>query len=208
MNQYVTGSVIKRLREKLKLTQIQLADFLGVSDRTVSKWETGRGFPDITFLEPLAKILRVSVTELFSGAEIENGNRAANLSKSNFYVCPVCGNTIFSVGKTCVSCCGIQLPPLEVENEQAETENSGLIAENPEENHKIIVQKDGGEIFVRMNHEMTKSHYISWFACVRLESVEFSKMYPEQNAEARFRNAGKCRIYAYCIKHGLFEAEF
>lgn len=197
MNQYVTGSAIKRLREKQKLTQIQLADFLGVSDRTVSKWETGRGFPDITFLEPLAKILKVSVAELFSGAEIENGNRSANLSKSNFYVCPVCGNTIFTVGKTCVSCCGIQLPPLEVENEF-----------HPAENHKIVVQKDGGEIFVRMNHEMTKSHYISWFACVRLDSVEFAKMYPEQNAEARFRNAGKCRIYAYCIKHGLFEADF
>ena len=197
MNQYVTGAVIKRLREKLKLTQIQLADFLGVSDRTVSKWETGRGFPDITFLEPLAKILKVSVAELFSGAEIENGNRSANLSKSNFYVCPVCGNTIFSVGKACVSCCGIQLPPLEVENEF-----------HPAEKHKIIVQKDGGEIFVRMNHEMTKTHYISWFACVRLDSVEFAKMYSEQNAEARFRNAGKCRIYAYCIKHGLFEADF
>lgn len=195
MNQYVTGSVIKRLREKLKLTQIQLADFLGVSDRTISKWETGRGFPDIIFLEPLAKILRVSVAELFSGAEIENGNRSANLSKLNFYVCPVCGNTIFSVGKTCVSCCGIQLPALEVENE-------------PAEKHKIDVQKDGDEIFVRMNHEMTKSHYISWFACVRLDSVEFAKMYPEQNAEARFRNAGKCKIYAYCIKHGLFEADF
>ncbi len=226
MNQYVTGSVIKRLREKLKMTQNQLADFLSVSDRTVSKWETGRGFPDITFLEPLAKILRVSVAELFSGAEIENGNRSANLSKSNFYVCPVCGNTIFSVGKACVSCCGIQLPPLEVENEPAEKEKSGLAAENvrensesqiseisenefhPAEKHKIDVQKDGGEIFVRMNHEMTKTHYISWFACVRLDSVEFAKMYPEQNAEARFRNAGKCRIYAYCIKHGLFEVDF
>lgn len=195
MNQYVTGSAVKRLREKQKLTQSQLADFLGVSDRTVSKWETGRGFPDITFLEPLAKILKVSVAELFSGAEIENDNRSANLSKSNFYVCPVCGNSVFSVGKACVCCCGIQLPPLEVENE-------------PAENHRIDVQKDGGEIFVRMNHEMTKSHYISWFACVRLDSVEFSKMYPEQNAETRFRNAGKCRIYAYCIKHGLFEVNF
>lgn len=226
MNQYVTGSVIKRLREKQRLTQSQLADFLGVSDRTVSKWETGRGFPDITFLEPLAKILKVSVAELFSGSEIENGNRSANLSKANFYVCPVCGNTIFSVGKACVSCCGIQLPPLEVENELAEKESVKLPAENPGKNsesqiseifenefhpaekHKIDVQKDGGEIFVRMNHEMTKSHYISWFACVRLDSVEFAKMYPEQNAEARFRNAGKCRIYAYCIKHGLFEVDF
>lgn len=195
MNQHVTGAAVKRLREKQKLTQSQLADFLGVSDRTVSKWETGRGFPDITFLEPLAKILKVSVAELFSGTEIENGNRSANLSKSNFYVCPVCGNTVFSVGKACVSCCGIQLPPLEVENEQAEK-------------HKIDVQKDSGEIFVRMNHGMTKTHYISWFACVRLDSVEFAKIYPEQNAETRFRNAGKCKIYAYCIKHGLFEVDF
>lgn len=196
MNQYVTGAAVKRLREKQKLTQIQLADFLGVSDRTVSKWETGRGFPDITFLEPLAKILRVSVAELFSGTEIENGNRAANLSKSNFYMCPVCGNTVFSVGKACVSCCGIQLPALETENEFWQVEK-----------HKINVQNDGGEIFVSMNHEMTKTHFISWFACVRADSVEFAKMYPEQNAEARFRNAGKCRIYAWCIKHGLFEAD-
>lgn len=197
MNQYVTGAAVKRLREKQKLTQIQLADFLGVSDRTVSKWETGRGFPDITFLEPLAKILRVSVAELFSGTEIENGNRAANLSKSNFYVCPVCGNTVFSVGKACVNCCGIQLPALEAENEFLQVEN-----------HKINVQNDDGEIFVSMNHEMTKTHFISWFACVRSDSVEFAKMYPEQNAEARFRNAGKCRIYACCIKHGLFEVDF
>jgi len=96
MNQYVTGAAIKRLREKQRLPQSQLADFLGVSDRTVSKWETGRAFPDITFLEPLAKILKVSVAELFSGAEIENGNRSANLSKSNFYVCPS-AETQFSV---------------------------------------------------------------------------------------------------------------
>ena len=191
-----TDAAVKRLREKQKLPQIQLADFLGVSDRTVSKWETGRGFPDITFLEPLAKILRVSVAELFSGTEIENGNRAANLSKSNFYVCPVCGNTVFSVGKACVSCCGIQIPALEVENEFRQVEK-----------HKINMQNDGGEIFVSMSHEMTKTHFISWFACVRADSVEFAKMYPEQNAEARFRNAGKCRIYAWCIKHGLFEAD-
>lgn len=41
MNQYVTGAVIKELREKNKMTQLQLADILGVSDKTVSKWETG-----------------------------------------------------------------------------------------------------------------------------------------------------------------------
>lgn len=46
MNQYVTGAVIKELREKNNVTQLQLADKLGVSDKTISKWETGKGYPE------------------------------------------------------------------------------------------------------------------------------------------------------------------
>ena len=67
MNQYVTGTTIKELREKNKITQVQLAEKLGVSDKTVSKWETGKGYPDITPLEPIADALRVSVAELITG---------------------------------------------------------------------------------------------------------------------------------------------
>ena len=72
MNQYVTGTVIRELREKNKMTQIQLAEKLGVSDKTISKWETGKGYPDITLLEPIAKTFRISVTELISGNTIRN----------------------------------------------------------------------------------------------------------------------------------------
>lgn len=194
MNQYVTGAAIKKLREKQQLTQTELAELLGVSDRTVSKWETGRGFPDITFIESLARFLKVSVVELFSGEEVENLNRGANLLKGKFYVCPVCGNAIFSTGKACINCCGITLPSLE--------------SEEKDEEHKIEVKKSDGEIYVSMTHEMAKSHYISWFACVRCNSVEFVKNWPEQAAEARFRDVGECKIYAFCIKHGLFEASF
>ena len=67
MNQYVTGTTIKELREKNKITQVQLAEKLGVSDKTVSKWETGKGYPDITLLEPIADALRVSVAVLITG---------------------------------------------------------------------------------------------------------------------------------------------
>ena len=67
MNQYVTGAVIKELREKNAMTQLQLADKLGVSDKTISKWETGKGYPDITLLESIADAFSVSVTELISG---------------------------------------------------------------------------------------------------------------------------------------------
>ena len=99
MNQYVTGSTIKCLREKAKLTQCELASLLNVSDKTVSKWETGRGFPDIVFLEPLAQVLKVSIIELLSGKEVVNQNKNAKIQRSKFYVCPICGNVVFSVGE-------------------------------------------------------------------------------------------------------------
>ena len=94
MNQYVTGAVIKGLREKNKMTQLQLAEKLGVSDKTISKWETAKGYPDITLLETIAEAFRISVTELISGNTIYNANVSANMLRSMFYVCPVCGNVI------------------------------------------------------------------------------------------------------------------
>lgn len=54
MNQYVTGAVIKELREKCHLTQAELAIKLSVSDKTISKWETGKGYPDISFIVALS----------------------------------------------------------------------------------------------------------------------------------------------------------
>lgn len=51
MDQYITGAAIKGLRERNGMTQLQLAERLGVSDKTVSKWETGKGYPDITLME-------------------------------------------------------------------------------------------------------------------------------------------------------------
>lgn len=50
MNQYVTGAVIKELREKNHMTQAELAVRLCVSDKTISKWETGKGYPDMSLL--------------------------------------------------------------------------------------------------------------------------------------------------------------
>ncbi|MBQ4191517.1 MAG: helix-turn-helix transcriptional regulator [Clostridiales bacterium] len=69
MNPYVTGTMIRRLREERKMTQLQLAGKIGVTDKAISKWETGRGYPDIALVEPLAEALGVSVIELFSGEE-------------------------------------------------------------------------------------------------------------------------------------------
>ena len=72
MNQYVTGAMIKRLRENRGMTQQQLAGKLAVSDKAISRWETGRGYPDISLVEPLAGALGVSIIELFSGEDVTN----------------------------------------------------------------------------------------------------------------------------------------
>ena len=120
MNAYITGNTIRKLREAKKLTQVQLAEKLDVSDKAVSKWETGKGLPDITLLESLAAALGVSLMELLSGDQICNNNRAANMQRTVFYVCPVCGNVIPAAGQAAISCCGIPLPQLEPEEMSGE----------------------------------------------------------------------------------------
>ncbi|MDD6435863.1 MAG: helix-turn-helix domain-containing protein [Clostridiales bacterium] len=190
MNQYVTGTSIRKLRERSKLTQAALASKIGVSDKTVSKWETGKGYPDITLLEPLAETLKVSVTELISGTEIMNSNVSSNMLRSGFYVCPVCGNVIHSIGEGAFCCHGISLTPEE--------------REAPDEEHQISVEIVEDEYFIRIRHDMTKKHYISFAAAVSSDRVQMVKFYPEGNAETRFKIAGVRRIYFYCNRHGLF----
>ena len=190
MDRYVTGAVIRRLREKKKITQEELADMIHVSGKSVSKWETGQGFPDISLLEPLAKALDISVIELLSGEDIRNTNRSFKMTRGKFYVCPVCGNVIIATGETVVSCCGITLPPLE--------------AEPADEEHAISKEIAEDEYYVSIDHPMTKEHYISFLAAVSDFGVQLVKLYPEGNAEARFKIDRVKTLYAYCNRHGLF----
>ena len=115
MDTYVTGAAIKNMREAKGLTQAELADKIGVTAKAVSKWETAKGLPDISLIEPIAAALGASVTELMSGETVVNGNVSANMLRAKLYVCPVCGNVIHSVGEAAISCCGVSLPPLEAE---------------------------------------------------------------------------------------------
>ncbi|MGN0374073.1 MAG: helix-turn-helix domain-containing protein [Butyrivibrio sp.] len=190
MNQYVTGTVIKELREKNKMTQLQLAEKLGVSDKTVSKWETAKGYPDITLLEPIADAFSVSVAELISGNTIFNTNVSANMLRSKFYVCPVCGNVIHSMGEAVIHCHGVLLNPSEAEEADA--------------NHGILIERIEDEIYIRINHEMTKKHYISFIAALSSDRMQIVKLYPEGDAAAGFKISGVEKIYFYCNRDGLF----
>lgn len=191
MDSYITGATIKNLREKKGITQAQLADLLGVSDKAVSKWETAKGLPDITLIEPLAKALSVSVMELISGDMVVNKNISANILRSKFYVCPICGNIMSAVGNAVISCCGINLPPLE--------------AEETDDHHQITIEKVEDEYFVTVNHNMTKEHFISFIAFLTCDRVQLVKFYPEGNAETRLNLRGGGYLYIYCNKHGLMK---
>ena len=190
MDQYVTGTVIKELREKYHLTQAELAEKLNISDKTVSKWETAKGYPDISLLEPIAKIFDISVTELISGNAVRNMNVSANMLRSKFYVCPVCGNSIHSMGEAVIQCHGIILTPCQ--------------AEKTDENHMIFVERIEDEYYIRIDHDMTKKHYISFIAGVSSDKVQIVKLYPEGNAEARLKINGVKKILFYCNRDGLF----
>lgn len=190
MNQYLTGAVIKKLREQNQLTQAELAEKLNVSDKTISKWETGKGYPDISLLEPIASVFGVSIMELLSGNAISNLNVSANMLRSNFYVCPVCGNVVHSMGEIAISCHGIQLLPEP--------------AECMDENHKIRIERVEDEYYIQIEHEMTKKHYISFIAALSSYGLQMVKLYPEGAPEARLKMSGVKKIFCYCNQDGLF----
>ena len=194
MNQYITGTMIKRLREEKNITQSQLAEMLNVSDKAVSKWENGRGYPDITLTEPLAAALGVSLIELFAGQDVVNTNRTFQLLKMKLYVCPICGNIIQSTGEAVVSCCGITLPALEAE-----------VADGA---HQCKIESVEDEYCVSVSHEMSKTHYISFIAAVRDDGCEIKKLYPEGSADARFKMNRVKYFYYYCNRHGLYKIEW
>ena len=190
MNTYVTAAAIKQLREAHGMTQAELADRIGVGSKAVSKWETGKGLPDISLLQPLAQALGVSVIELMNGQHITNKNLSANLLRSKFYVCPVCGNVIHCSGETVVSCCGVTLPALE--------------AEEADEHHMLQIEQVEDEQFLTVAHDMTKQHYISFIAFVTTDRLQLVKLYPEGNAQTRLQLRGRGFLYYYCNRHGLY----
>ena len=191
MNSYVTGSAIKQLREGRNLTQAELAEKIGVSSKTISKWETGKGLPDISLLQPLAGALGVSVIELMNGEPIANRNVSANMLRGKFYVCPVCGNVIHAMGNTLISCCGITLPALE--------------AEEMDDDHTVTIESVEDEHYITVQHPMAKGHFISFVAFVTTDRMQMVKFYPEGDAATRLQLRGMGYLYYYCNQHGLFK---
>lgn len=178
------------LRRRSGMSQQEVAATIGVTRQTVSNWESGRGLPDISLIESLAAALGVSVAELLTGDVRQNANRAGNMLRSRFYVCPICGNVVHALGEGSFSCCGSQLISQE--------------AEEPDGHHNATVTYLDGSWHVLIDHPMTKQHYISFIAYVTSGGIQLTKLYPEQEAEVRIPANGSGCLYFFCNQHGLF----
>ena len=186
-----TGKLIAGLRREKGFTQKDVADKLGVCAKTISKWETGHGFPDVSIILELSKIFGVDISKLLEGEMPTSKREAGNVKKTKFYVCEKCGNILTSIADAEISCCGRTLVPL-----------SSVQAD---EAHKLNVEKIEDDYYITFSHPMTKEHYISFVSYVRFDRVLTVRLYPEQGAELRFPQMRGGKMYYYCNTHGLFE---
>lgn len=188
-----SGELFRSLRKAKGMTQKQVADKLGVLPKTVSKWETGHGFPDTSLLSELADILGASIDTLLSGDITANKEELGNFTKTSFFVCPHCGSFTHGIGVLTVSCCGKTLYPLK--------------ASRPDDEHQITVNETENEYTVTLEHEMTREHYISFVSYASNDRILTIKLCPEQDRFVSFPKLSGGKICFYCNAHGLFEYE-
>lgn len=186
-----SGQLLFNLRKAKGMTQKEVADRLNICPKTVSKWETGHGFPDISTVSRLANILGVSSDALLAGSISTNPADSGNMKKTKFFVCPECSSFITVTGEARAICCSKQL----------ET----LTPRLPDGQHEFEVSISDNELYIEFNHEMTKEHYISFISYVTTDKIITVKLYPEQTCEVRFPLIFGGKFYYYCTRHGLFE---
>ncbi|MBE6032438.1 MAG: helix-turn-helix domain-containing protein [Clostridiales bacterium] len=190
MDPVKTGALIKSLRVEKGLTQNQLADLVGVSDKAVSKWETGNGFPDLSIFPRLAELFGVDSERLLAG-EMDPGNQTGgNMKKTKFYICPVCGNILTAMTEASVSCCGKKL--------------EGQSPKKAEPGERLNVEMIENDYFVTTDHPMTKEHYITFAALLTGDSLILRKQYPEWDLQTRLPRIGRGMLVWACNQHGLF----
>ena len=186
-----TGQLLCKLRKEKGMTQKQVADSLNISAKTVSKWECGGGFPDVSVLRELSGLFGVNSEQILSGSLEKNEEENGNMKRIKFYVCPSCGSIMTASGEAEISCCGRKLNALEVKQ--------------CDEKHCLNVERIENDFYITFNHEMTKEHYINFIAYVGVDRMMLVRLYPEQGGEVRIPQMYGGKLYFGCNKHGLFE---
>lgn len=191
MNLTKTGNLIRKLRCEKGLTQKNVAEKLGICDKTVSKWERGHGFPDVSLILKLSEIFEIDIAKLLDGEIPQKKLQSGNVKRTKFYYCKDCNNLITSMGDAEIICCGRKLQELR--------------KNKPNDAHTLNISEIEDEFYVTFSHPMTKEHYISFVSYVRYDRLLTVRLYPEQGGELRFPKMRGGKMYYYCNQHGLFE---
>ena len=193
MDQVKTGNLIRKMRTDMGLTQKQLAEKLHISDKAVSKWETGSGCPDLSLLTALSEAFGTDIGVLLSGEKGRNEKEKGDMKKLRSYFCKDCGNIITSTSEASVTCCGNKL--------------KALVPKPADKSEMLKAEDIGGEWHITSDHEMTKEHYISFAAFVRDDSVMMFRQYPEWDMNIHLPLYRSGRLVWYCEKCGLLYQE-
>lgn len=184
------GELIYKVRKEKGLTQKQLADQMNISDRTISKWERGYGYPDVSLLSDLSGLLGVNIENILEGDLLSNEFIGGNMKKSKYFVCPSCNNIVMATGDITISCCGRKLEALE--------------AKKAIDEEKLTIEEMDNERFISSVHPMTKDHYISFIAFATGDQVQIIKQYPEWNFQTRLPIRKHGTLLWYDTKLGLY----
>ncbi len=190
MNHIKIGRLIYKLRKEKHLTQLQLAEKMNISDKTVSKWERGLGCPEVSLLTDLSKIFEVDLEKLLSGELDANDTWRGNMKKLKFYVCPTCGNLITATTEAGISCCGKKLQP--------------VLPQKAPEDEMLKVEIIEDEYFITTSHPMEREHFITFVALLTGDTMILKKQYPEWELQTRIPTLAHGRLLWHCNQHGLF----
>jgi len=184
------GELLAKLRQERNMTQRQVAEALHVSPQAVSKWETGRGCPDISLLPALSATFGVALGRLLLGDLSPEKTENGNMKRLRFYVCLACGNVLTAAGGGELYCCGRRLEP--------------LTAAEADSDHRVRVQEIEEDWYITFDHPMRKDHFIRFAAYVTVDRVLLVRLYPEQGGELRIPQIrGGGRLYLCCSRDGL-----
>lgn len=190
MNYEKVGSVIYQLRKEAAMTQQELADKLFISNKAISKWERGQGCPDVSLLGSLSEVFGVNIEKILAGDISPNSADGGNMKRAKFYVCPMCGNILTATGDAEISCCGRKLEP--------------LVSKTADAEHQLHVEVIEDDYYITFEHEMSKDHFLNFFAYLDYDRVTLVRLYPEQGGEVRFPKRGRGKLLFGCSKDGLF----
>jgi len=183
------GALIRLMRKEKGLTQKELAEILSVSDKTVSKWERGKGIPDISIMLSLSNIFGIEIEKMLEG-EIRNSDFiVGNMENAMYYVCPQCGNIITCINEISVSCCGRRVERL-VPKEAVSYDSLRLIKADL-----------GYELSNK--HPMTRDDHISFISVIAEDRHHLIKTFPEWDERYHISCFEEGTIMWYSKRDGL-----